>query len=214
MRIFNLVAFLIATCALAAGFGTCDASGQAHEQDHEDLRALRRTLVEAVSSKKLDLLKPVVDTDFVVITVDNQKLVGLDQFRDYWTRLFEGDAPILNGIAAEAEADAPTEFLGEDVGVTQGTSQSTFDFRTVGKRELPVRWTAIVRKVDGRWKLSKLHLSGNINDNPMVDATKTLGNLKAGGGFAVGLVAGVLFGWFLFRRKKPHASAETDAPQS
>ncbi len=179
MRRFNVVQILLVTYTVASGLGTRHAIGQEREADHEELRALRRTVTAAVSSKQFDLLEPVIDDSFTVITVDNQKFEGLAAFRDYWNSLFEGEDALLNSITGEAEADALTEFLSENVGVAQGTSVNILDFKALGERELPIRWTAVVRKVDGRWRISKLHLSGNINDNPVVDATRMLGNVKA-----------------------------------
>lgn len=64
-----------------------------------------------------------------VITVDGQKFVSLDAFRDYWTKLFENKTFGIDKIEVKPVADGPTEFLSNDVGVCHGTSNDSYYFK-------------------------------------------------------------------------------------
>ncbi|MBL8507009.1 MAG: hypothetical protein JNM11_01000, partial [Chitinimonas sp.] len=66
---------------------------------------------------------------------------------------------------------------------------------------MPTRWTAVVAREGGSWKLVKLHFSVNLLDNPMLTATK---EYALRGVLAVGVVLlllGAILGYWLGRRR-------------
>ena len=115
----------------------------------------------------------------------------------------EGIALREQGVAAEIlllsepTADAASEFIGENVGLADGTSKETYTFRDGDVRDMTTRWTAVLEKEEGNWKISQIHFSANILDNPVLSAAQRAagGNifLPAGIGFALGaLIIGLL----------------------
>ena len=115
--------------------------------------------------------------------------------------MFVGEKAILDSMTVAPEADEETHFLGEAVGVTQGISKDVYEFKSVGRRELESRWTAVVEKVGGKWKVARVHMSANVLDNAVLDAATKLGTIKAIIGAASGLLLGLILGRLFFRRK-------------
>jgi hypothetical protein len=70
-----------------------------------------------------------------------------------------------------------------------------------------VRWTAVVRKQDGRWKLTSAHIGVDLLDNPVVAAAKQglwkVGGWLGGGGLIIGALAGLVVG----RRRRGTSTA-------
>lgn len=166
--------------------------------DHAALIELREKFTDAMNKRDFEALKPLVTDSLTVISIDNEKVTGLDELSKYWNKLFEGDQSIIMSISVAPVADEKTVFFGDNIGIAQGTSTDKFEFRKAGTRELTTRWTAVVEKDQGQWKVARIHLSANVMDNPVIDATKAFGNLK----MAAGALVGFLLGALLFRRRK------------
>jgi len=204
----------IATLGLLALMYLCPALALAQsappnprEADHEALRALMRTATQAINTRKFELFAPLLHPSFTVIAVDNTKLIGVDAFRGYWNRLFEGPDAIFISIEAKPTADELTVFLDDNVGVVYGTSQDTYTFHrnSVFKegetRIMSTRWSATVAKDGNDWKLVNVHFSANPFDNPMLDISRSLTIRFAIGAGVVGLLLGLLLMALIRRRR-------------
>lgn len=185
--------------------GLLPVSALAQEErhaDHEALRGILKTSKEALNSKNFDLLKSVLAKEhFTITTVDNQKFTSLEEFSKYWDKLLKGNDAVLKDIQIDPSADNATEFLADNIGVVDGTSNETYHFKDGDVRSMQTRWTAVVKLEDGVWKIAKIHFSSNILDNPLLNDVKQALErfvlIAAIAGFALGaLVMG-----FLRRRK-------------
>lgn len=166
--------------------------------EHDKLRALRDAFTSALNAQDFTALKGLVVEDLKFTTISNDHIDGVAELETYWKRLFEGDSSEMTGLKVAPEADALTVFIGPDSGVVQGSSKDVYSFRKLGDREMTSRWTAVVRKVGADWKVSHVHMSGSVLENPVLDATATVGTIKTVVGFVIGLLVGVL----LVRRRK------------
>ncbi|MGI9305081.1 MAG: YybH family protein [Gammaproteobacteria bacterium] len=192
---------LVCCLLLALSFiATATAPAEERQADHDALRAMLRTATEALNTRNFDAIRPLLADNFTVVTVDNQKFTRLDDFRAYWNGLFTGDAPVLQGIEVNAVADDLTTFLDASTGVVHGTSQDTYHFTGGDVREMPTRWTAVVQKVYGQWKLVKVHFSANLLDNPVLDAAKAGAMKLAGLAFLAGIILGAVVVFLMKRR--------------
>ena len=194
-NVSGILAAIIASSLLAI-----PAAAQEEERaaDHEELRALRDAFAGALNQQDFEALKGLVTEDLSFTSISNETLNGAAELEAYWTKLFDGEESVMTGLAVAPKADALTKFLGDDVGIARGSSQDTYQFRKVGDRKMTSRWTAVVRKVDGKWKVSAVHMSGNVLDNPVLDATKSVGLIK----MIVAGVVGLLLGALIFRRRR------------
>lgn len=189
--------FLLVVMLAFIGLAPVPAIAAEREADHEALRAVLATSTEAINKANLDLLKPVLAKNLTIITVDNHKLQSLDEFKAYWDGLFHGGALSLERVEVAPSPDGLTEFLGGDVGYIDGTSKDVYHFKSGSAQNLTVRWSAVVEKEDGQWKIAKIHFSADILDNPILSIAKQAagGNmlLPALAGFAIGaLLIGML----------------------
>jgi ketosteroid isomerase-like protein len=183
-------------------FASFSAVADNRDADHEALRGIMKTSSEALNAGDFDKLKPVLSTkDFTFITIDNQKFKNIDDFSKYWRSLLEGPTALLKGIKIEPEADGKTAFLSDNVGVVDGTSKETYTFRDGDVRQMTTRWSAVVDKEDGNWKIAQIHFSANVLDNPVLSAAKSTagGNILLPG--LVGFVIGSLLIGLLGRKK-------------
>lgn len=188
------------------------ANGQEERAaDHEELIALRTRFTEALNERDFEKLKPLVHEDLTFISISNEKIKGLEELKDYWDKLFTGDQAILESITVNPVADERTTFLGDEVGVAQGTSRDTFGFRILGERELTNRWTAVVVREGGQWKVSRVHMSANVLDNPVLQATKKSSGLI---GAVIGLVVGAILVILVSRLRSRWRSKSTPEPLS
>ena len=177
------------------------AAQDARQQDHEALRALRDTVAKAISAKDFDALGRVLHKDFVLVTVDQRKFKTLPEFKAYWEGLLVGPQAVLRSITLKPETDDLTRFLAEDVGIAHGTSTDTYEFTGGDRRVMKVRWTGVVQKADGQWKLVSAHVGTDLFDNPVLEAAKRSGTWTAAGALAVGLVVGGVVGVIAGRRR-------------
>ena len=101
------------------------AATQAQERtaDHDELRAMLKTVATALNSRNLDAIAPLCHEKFAISTVDQQVFVGLPAFERYFKGLFTGDKASLKSIAFNPTADVLTEFVGENTGLARGTSK-------------------------------------------------------------------------------------------
>ena len=180
------------------------ASAQAEDrqQDHDELRQMLKTATEAMNSKNLDALAPLFYNKFSITTVDQKLFTNLADFKAYYEGLYNGDNAPLKSIVFNPEADALTEFIGDDVGLSHGTSTDTYTFSDGDTRVMTSRWTATVFKDNGKWKILNLHIGADLLANPVVSTLKSY-VYKAGIGAGLGgLIVGFAVAWFLRGKRR------------
>lgn len=196
----NLIKYFSMLCLM---FGLVGSAGaEERPQDHDALRALLIKGAEALNTGNIDMMAPLLHKQFTIITVDNQKFTQLAAFKSYWNGLLQGEGRLITKIEAKPVADELTQFLGNDVGVVHGTSADVYHFRDGDVRTMDTRWTAVVAKEDGIWKLVKLHSSVNLLNNPLLTATRQWSATIAAISAAVTLLLGLVVGLILGRRTK------------
>jgi ketosteroid isomerase-like protein len=176
-------------------------TAQDREKDHEELRALLRNAREAVNAKNFDALKPLFHEKFSITTVDQKLFTNFDDFKKEFATLFTGDRAPLKSITFNPEADALTEFVGDNIGLSHGTSTDTYVFSDGDTRTMKSRWTATLMKDAGKWKILNLHVGANILENPVTDAAKGYVSKVGIGAGLGGLILGFLLAWFLRGRR-------------
>lgn len=186
---------------LACFISVSHSQTEGTEADHQALRELLVKTSKSLNDNDFDSLRPFLDEKFTIITIDNSKFTSLNDFKAYWDKMFKGKDAKLKSMTINAEADDKTYFPTINLGVVDGTATQTFNFTDGDVRTIKTRWTAVVHKDNNQWKLMKIHFSGNILDNPVVDALKKQCYIIAIGSAIAGCLLGLLFmGWF--RRNK------------
>lgn len=190
-----LVCFIITLAATSAW-------AEDRQQDHEELRAMLKTATDAMNSKNLDALAPLFYTNFSITTVDQKLFTNLNDFKAYYDSLYNGPNAPLKSIAFKPEADALTEFVGDNIGLSHGTSTDTYTFSDGDTRVMTSRWTATVYKDNGKWKILNLHIGADIFANPVVSTLKSYLYKVGIGAGAGGLVLGFILAWVLKGKRR------------
>jgi hypothetical protein len=192
LSLLCLMTLLLASSALA----------EDREADHNELRAMLRTATEAMNAGDFGALRPLFYDKFSITTVDQQLFTSLDDFKAYYEGLLRGGNAQLKSIAFRPEADALTEFVGDNIGLSHGTSTDTYTFNDGDVRTMTSRWTATVYKDNGRWKIINLHIGVNLLDNPVTAAAKGYVRKAAIAAAVGGLLVGFIIAWLLRGRRR------------
>jgi ketosteroid isomerase-like protein len=168
---------------------------------HEDLRRLRREMVEAINKNDLDALLGHLDKDVVVTWMNGEVSRKPSEVRAYIERLTKGENRFVQSYTTEVEADELTHLYG-DTGVASGSSKDRFVLTDGREFVVNSRWTATLVKKGGKWLVASFHGSTNMFDNPVLYIAVRRAATWAGGIAAVlGIAVGFGVAWWLRRRK-------------
>lgn len=171
------------------------------EATHNELRALRDGLLDAVNKGDIERELTYLDTNVVVTWHNAEVSRGREGVRDYYNRLTSGPSKMVDKFSAEINVDELTILHGENTGISFGSSVEHFKLTNGRSFDLKGRWTTTMVKKDGRWLIASLHVSTNIFDNVMLDLAKKYAVRAA----VIAFVAGTLLGWLIGRRRKAAA---------
>src|SRR5437588_3425150 len=132
-------------CALAFFWGVAPAlpaQGPPPKEDpaHEELRALRRDLTDAINRNDLDKLLSLLDDDVVVTFMNaevGRKPAGV---KAYYERMMSGPQKVVNAITVDPTVDELTHLYG-DTGVAVGSSKDHFALTDGRDFVTESRWT-------------------------------------------------------------------------
>jgi uncharacterized protein (TIGR02246 family) len=169
---------------------------------HEELRALAKTMEEALNKRDLDALLANVDDDLVFTAMNAEAGYGKQHIRDYFNRMLNGPDKVVENINVDFVPDKLVVFYGPDVAVSAGNAASHYELTSGMKFDVTARWTATLVRKNGRWLVASFHYSTNMFKNPVLDAQRKF--LRLAGGGAALLLA--IIGFFVGRRTGGRAS--------
>jgi uncharacterized protein (TIGR02246 family) len=177
-----------------------EAKPPAEDPAHEELRTLRRQLVEAINKNDLDALLTHLTPDVVATWMDGRVSHGPQGVRQYIEMMTKGENRKVNSYKTEAEVDELTHLYG-DTGIATGQSHDAFVLTDGRDFVVNTRWTATLAKKDGAWKVAGFHASTDMFDNPVLHIAVRQTALWTGGIAAlVGLGVGLILARILRRR--------------
>jgi uncharacterized protein (TIGR02246 family) len=169
---------------------------------HEELRALRREMVEAINKNDMDALLSHLDKDVVVTWMDASVSRGPRGVKEYIEKMTKGENRKVNSHSTQAEVDELTHLYG-NTGVATGHSRDQFVLTDGRDFAVDTRWTATLVKKEGKWKVASFHSSADMFDNPVLFIAVRRTATWAGGIAGVaGLAIGFVVVWLLRRRKQ------------
>jgi ketosteroid isomerase-like protein len=171
---------------------------------HDELRAMRRSLLEALKKKDIEGQLAHVHPNVVVTWQNNRVVRGHDGLRSFLKEMSAESEDVFQGYRVEPEADEMTILHGGDTGIVFGRSVPQYKYLGMNF-ELENRWTATLAKHDGKWKIASYHVSANVLDNPVLGIAKRSAYWAGGLCLAAGLVVGLIVSAVLRRRGQPKA---------
>jgi ketosteroid isomerase-like protein len=194
------LASLVFLSTIAGQIAAAQVAGE--DPSHQELRALRDDLVDAVSKQDMPRLLSHLHPNVVVTWQNAEVSRGHDGVRAYLTRMMSGDQRIVDRFTTKVDVDELTILYGGDTGIAFGRSQDQFELHNGPTFELASRWTATLVKEGGAWKIAAFHASTNLFDNPvlrMLRQSIVWTTVTAG---VAGLAIGVAIMWFVGRRRR------------
>lgn len=166
---------------------------------HDEIRAMRDRAIAAFEARdRAALLAELTDT-VVFTAMNNETVSGKDALAAYYARMMEGSGSLISDLTVKFEVDElATLMAGNQTAVATGTVDAAFKMRAGLQFELPLRWTAVLSRDSGTWKIAAMHFSANIFDNPLdTGLRKYLWLMLAAAG-----LAGLVLGWLIGRRRR------------
>jgi ketosteroid isomerase-like protein len=168
------------------------------EATHNELRALRDGLIDALNRGDIERELTFVHPNVVMTAPNNEVSRGREGVRAYWTKMMKGPKRVVDSFHCEVSVDELTILYGGDTGISFGSAQQHYKMASGLKLDVTTRWTATLVKENGRWLIASLHVSASLFDNPLLTAAKRIAYWAGGIALLVGLAAG----FFLGRRRQ------------
>jgi hypothetical protein len=172
------------------------------ESTHQALREMRDKVVKSLNTGDIDAVLVHLHPNFVFTAMNGEVCRGRDALKPYFQRMMKDPGHIVESLSVNPTVDHLTDLYGGTAGVAYGSSVD--HYKLVGGEDFAInaRWTATLVKENGNWQIASFQSSANIFDNPLINKAKTSLYLVGGGG----ILAGVVLGWVLGRRRgKPAA---------
>lgn len=200
----QIVVWLLVVLAINTRISAQAQEGKSPPENpaHEQLRTLRREMVEAINKNDIDALLTHLDKDVVATWMDGRVSRGPQGVKEYIEKMTKGDNRKVNSYKTDAEVDELTHLYG-DTGVATGHNRDQFVLTDGRDFVVDTRWTATLVMKDGKWKVASFHASTDMFDNPVLHIAVRRTAMWTGGiAGAAGLVIGLLVAWFLRRPKQ------------
>lgn len=175
------------------------AFAEVSQQDRDAIARTRETALQAINTGDFSKIAPYLHPTFTITTVDNQVFHTVQEFEKYWNQQLTGP---IKTIAMNLKVDTSRTFLSPETEVAYGEAMATFSFRDGSVATMPMRWTAVVQKFQGKWTLQSLHFSSGLLDNPVLSAAQRLNGTMAVAGGVGGFLLGAVAMLLLRRQRK------------
>lgn len=162
------------------------------ESIHEELRAVRDALLEAVNAGDVDRTLSFLHENVVVTWQNAEVSRGHEGVRAYYDRMMTGPERIVREFSTAVTVDELTILYGGDAGIAFGSSEDTFVLTDGTAFTLPGRWSATLVKEDGRWVIADFHASTNLFDNPVLNLARRAIYWVGGVVFVIGAALGAI----------------------
>ncbi len=183
---------MVLVCGIVVAAPVTAQESQEPPEDpaHDELRALRAGLVEALNSGDIEAQLRYVHPNVVVTWQNNEVNRGHDGIRAFMEDM---GTDAFQHYVVEPTPDELTILSGDDTGISFGRSVARYN--VLGKEfEFENRWTATLVKENDEWLIASYQVSLNALDNPILNAAKSALYWVGGIGLVVGVIVGMLVG--------------------
>lgn len=175
-----------------------DATGT--QADHDALRQLKASAVEAVNQRDYAALQGILHQPSMTTLVTQDSFTDPGKLKDYFENLFTRDTLRMKEVRIAAEADDLSQIYEGTFALNKGSTKERYTLADGRSFDIDGRWTAVSIKENGQWKLLAVHTGTNFLDNPVLNAIEKSVLWTGAVGAAAGLLIGFAAGWLLRRR--------------
>lgn len=177
------------------------AGQDTRNEDHEKLRALKTKVVDAFNKQDYQALASFCTREFSITTIDQTTLISASAIEKYFNKVFKSPDSIVTDLKISPEADILTKFIDADNGFCYGRNHEIYTMKDGRKAPIDSRWTAMLHKENGEWKIVAIHAGVNFIDNPVLARSEAMAKKAPVIGFAAGVVLTLVCCVIFFRRK-------------
>jgi hypothetical protein len=201
-KILTIIALMLAVLAPAT-LRAQNPAAPAENPAHQELRQLRDGLLDAMNKGDIEGTLKFLHTNCVITWHNAEVSRGHEGVREYFNRVMTGPDKIVESFNCSLKVDELTILYGgsDNMGICFGSSDEHFKLANGKNLDVKGRWTATLVKENGHWLVASLHVSTNLFDNVILDMVKKTAMMSAG----ICLVAGLVIGWLMGRRRKQNA---------
>lgn len=192
------VVFLCLAALPASSQAPSQAAPAKDEAVHNELRALRDGLVDAMNKGDIDRQLTYLHPNIVVTALNGEVSRGREGVRAYFLKMTTGPTRVVESFHCEIAVDELTILYGANTGIAFGSAVQSYKLADGLKLDAKTRWTATLVKENDHWLVASLHASANLFDNPLLAMAKRTAYWAGG----ISLLAGIIIGSFLSRRRK------------
>jgi ketosteroid isomerase-like protein len=197
----KLTRVLPLACALAVVPTMALAQQSSDEALHAELRALKDRAVAAVNKRDADALMRELDPNIAFTAMNNEVVHGIDEAKAYYQKMLVGAARIVQDMSLTAEPDRPADiYANGTMAVATGTSNAHFKLAAGPEFDVPLRWSATLRRANDKWAIAGMHFSANMFENPILSAMERSIKWIAIGTGVVAILVGFFAGRWSRRR--------------
>ena len=172
------------------------------QADREQLRALLVKLTAALNNQNMDELSGNLSKNFRFTTLDQKVITSTDELKKYYDGLFKANNALIKSYKTTPKIDDEALFINDNVCFCVGSALDEYTLSNKDELKLPIRWSSLMEKEDGVWKVRLLHLSASFYDNPVISKITSTMKLTLYLGVAIAFVAGIIAQFFLSKRFK------------
>lgn len=170
------------------------------ESLHAELRQLVPIYEKAINSGDLSPLEPLVDAGTSGVVVNGESFKSFAEFKAIYEKFYASFPGVIYKVTLNPDR---SQIFG-DIAVTHGACDE-YVKTTAGEFTYTSTYTAVLHRVDGKWKLVRSQVTMDPFQNSIVQYFVKEAKLGYGlGGLAIGGIGGLLAG-FLLNKKSTRA---------
>lgn len=173
-----------------------------HQADREQLRVTLGKVTDALNTQNMDELSANLSKDFRFTTLDQKVLKTPEDLKKYYEDLFKSNNAIIKGYKTTPTIDEGATFLSDTVCFCIGSAIDEYNISNINEIKLPIRWSTVLEKEDGVWKVKVLHLGANFYDNPVIDKISSSLKLSLYIAIAIAFFSGFLIHLVISKKSK------------
>jgi ketosteroid isomerase-like protein len=177
------------------------AGQDGRKDDREMLLALKEKVVDAINKRDYRALASYGTREFAVTTIDQTRLSSPSDMENYFNKVFNSPDSTVTTLKVASVEEIQIRFIDADNVYCYGKTHDFYTMKDLRMVPIDSRWTAMLHREKGEWKIAALHAGVNFKDNAVLTRSDNAAKLALLVGFGAGVVLTIVCYGILFIRK-------------